>query len=126
MAASKIQMAENWLRSKKLFYQVMMIGTLLVPIILYFVPLDWLESQQTICLFKNLTGHDCLGCGTTRAVISAVHLNFKNAWSYNYNILFVFPLLIFYWIKLILYLYKKCRCQDNTESGIFSDHIPTV
>jgi len=126
MAASKIQMAKNWLKNKKLFYQLMMIGTLLVPIILYLVPLDWLESQQTICLFKNLTGHDCPGCGTTRAVISAVQLNFKNAWSYNYNILFVFPLLIFYWIKLILSLYKKCRCQDKTASGIFSDHIPTV
>jgi len=86
----------------------MMIGTLLVPIILYLVPLDWIEGQQTICVFKNLTGHDCPGCGTTRAVISAVQLNFKNAWNYNYNIVLVFPLLMFYWTKLVLYCYKKC------------------
>ena len=35
------------------------------------------------CIFKEITGFECLGCGMTRAVISALKLDFKAAFSYH-------------------------------------------
>ena len=74
---------------------------LLLPVILFFIPLSWVEQQKAVCFFKNVFGFECFGCGTTRAVISAVQLNFEKAVGYNWKIVFVFPLLCWVWFKLV-------------------------
>ncbi len=35
------------------------------------------------CLFKQLTGFDCPGCGTARAIHAAAHGDFSAAFHYN-------------------------------------------
>ncbi|SEV83847.1 Protein of unknown function [Kaistella antarctica] len=35
------------------------------------------------CLFKNITGLSCPGCGAQRATHELLHLNFKSALAYN-------------------------------------------
>jgi hypothetical protein len=90
------------LKNKKLFWVVMFAGILLIPVALYIVPVDWLNSQHSICLFKNLTGKECYGCGMTRAIVSAVHFQFENAFNFNKLSLIVLPLLVYIWAKTLL------------------------
>lgn len=72
-----------------------------IPFVLFFIPVNWLNNQHTICLFKNLTGSDCYGCGMTRAILSALHFRFDEAFHYNKLFVLVLPLLIYVWIKSI-------------------------
>lgn len=52
----------------------------------------------TLCLWKNLTGHACPGCGLTRAICSLVHGQFHEALAYNWTAPAV--LLFFAWISI--------------------------
>lgn len=50
---------------------------------------------MTICIWKNLLGIDCPGCGMTRAILAVFHGHFALAWAYNKGVVIVLPLLIF-------------------------------
>jgi hypothetical protein len=89
----------NWLSRKKIYKYIQLTGLLALPIFLYFVPVSWLNEQHSICLFKNIFGRDCYGCGMTRAIISAIQLDFSTAYNYNKIFVVVLPLLIYIWIK---------------------------
>ncbi|MDR1679958.1 MAG: DUF2752 domain-containing protein [Prevotellaceae bacterium] len=82
---------------------------MIFPIALYFIPLDWLNSQHSICLFKNLFGRECYGCGITRAVLSAIQFDFVNAWHYNRLVVVVLPLLIYIWANMLWHIYLKIK-----------------
>lgn len=45
------------------------------------------------CIFKTLTGYDCPGCGTQRALHAFLHGHFVEA--FRYNIFFVILLVFF-------------------------------
>ena len=96
-----------WFEGRKLLRLIKPVGLLLVPLVLYLIPLEWLKNQHSICLFKNITGHECYGCGMTRAILSAIHLQFENAFQYNKLFLIVLPLLIYIWSKNIVNLWPK-------------------
>ncbi|MCC7150346.1 MAG: DUF2752 domain-containing protein [Saprospiraceae bacterium] len=100
-----MQKETAWLKVKNLFPQIKAIGVLIAPVAFYFVPLDWVNSHPSICLYKNLFHKECYGCGITRAVISAIHLDFYNAFSYNKSIILVFPLLFLIWLKFFLLIF---------------------
>jgi hypothetical protein len=94
-----------WLENKRLIKILKCAGVLVIPVVLYFVPLDWLNNQHSICLYKNFTGHECLGCGMTRALISAVQLQFRSAYHFNKLFLIVLPILVYLWAKTLLALW---------------------
>lgn len=50
------------------------------------------------CVFISLFGIPCPGCGMTRAVISALNLNFSSAFSYHFM----------FWSLPIMYVYFLC------------------
>ena len=82
----------------------------LLPVFLYFIPLDWLNEQRSICLFKNIFDVECYGCGLTRATISAIQFKYVAAYNYNKLIIIVFPLLTYLWavrVKLLFVLLKN-------------------
>lgn len=81
--------------------RLQVIGLAVQPMVLYAVPVKWLDANHSICLFKNLFGHECYGCGITRAVISVIQLNFVEAYQYNRLIIIVFPLLLYVWITTL-------------------------
>jgi hypothetical protein len=85
---------------------ILAILLLFLPAALYFVPFDWLLSQHSICLYKNLTGHECYGCGMTRAIFSAMHFRFTEAFTYNRLYIIVLPLLMYLWVKTIVNVWK--------------------
>lgn len=45
------------------------------------------------CWIKLLTGYDCPGCGSTRALHALVHGRIAEAWDYNPALFFVVPLI---------------------------------
>jgi len=66
---------------------------LILLLIFYNIPKQYLGDTYPLCLYKIVSGHECFGCGTTRAVWSILHLNIKAALEYNKLIVLIFPLL---------------------------------
>lgn len=54
---------------------------LLSALILLLIALLWVFKVP--CIFKALFGIECLGCGMTRALVSAAKLDFSAAFSYH-------------------------------------------
>ena len=57
-----------------------------------------------ICPIKLITGHKCLGCGMTQAILYILKGDFIGAMSQNPRVVIVFPLLLYVWLK---YLYMN-------------------
>jgi hypothetical protein len=86
-----------------------LLALLLLPFLLSTLSLDELESKPSICLFKNLFGIECYGCGITKAVIAITQLDCIRAFHYNKLIVIVMPLIFFLWIKEIVKCVKVVR-----------------
>ncbi|MBN8622456.1 MAG: DUF2752 domain-containing protein [Flavobacteriales bacterium] len=50
------------------------------------------------CPFKSLTGFDCPGCGSQRAIHEILHLNFKKAFKYNALLVLAIPYILLFFI----------------------------
>ncbi len=74
---------------------------LLIPAIVYAIPYNWWFSGKSICLIKLATGHECWGCGITRACIAALYGNFADAMMYHSAVVIILPILIGEWLKLL-------------------------
>lgn len=81
----------------------------LLPIGVYLLPRERVFSGETLCLFHNLVGQECWGCGMTRAVVALMYLDFTTAWAYNRAVVIVAPLLVYIWVKWIVRLAKSPR-----------------
>lgn len=81
---------------------------LTLPVILFAIPLEWItRGGPTICLFKNLFGTECYGCGMTRALFSLLHFDFPAAWAYNRLVVIVAPILAYLYIKEVMRIEKR-------------------
>ena len=76
-------------------------GFALIPLILWLLPFDKISAMHSICLYKSITGHECYGCGMTRAILSALHFRLTDAFHYNKLIIIVLPLLLWIWFKTL-------------------------
>ncbi len=72
-----------------------------LPVVLYLIPLRWVMSGPSVCLFRNLLGRCCWGCGMTRAFFSLLHGDFAAAWDYNHRVVIVAPLLLWLYIEAL-------------------------
>lgn len=72
---------------------------LLVPLIIFQVNYHSGNEHFTICLFKNIMGRDCYGCGVLRGISACLHLDFQAAWQLNHLNLLTIPLLTFLYLK---------------------------
>jgi hypothetical protein len=86
-----------------------------LPGLLSFISIEWLEKQPTICLYKLVFGSDCYGCGITRAVVSTIQLRFRDAYEFNKMIVIVFPILAIVWWRVIFELPAFLIQQNNTN-----------
>ena len=59
------------------------------------VPLAWVDHGPSWCLVKAASGHECPGCGMTRALMHASRGDVAAAWEYNWRWVLVAPLLVF-------------------------------
>jgi len=53
----------------------------------------------SFCLFKNLTGHPCYGCGLLRGISALLHLDFANVCKYNKLNIITIPLLAMVFLR---------------------------
>ena len=87
-----------------------------MPILFYLAVTILIKSDiPSICLFKLLTGHECWGCGMTRAFDALFHLDFAKAYELNPRIIIVAPLMIYIWFETF---YKCCtELKKEPESA---------
>lgn len=93
---------------------------LIIPLVLFLLPLSLIEAAPSVCLFKNILGIECPGCGITRAVVSVLHGDWIRAWEYNRMVVVVFPLLCYLYLKGLM---KELRIKD---AGPGLKSIPSV
>lgn len=87
---------------KNLPAYIWMPGLLIIGVIaLIIVPTSFFESTRTVCIFKNVFGTNCPGCGMTRAVSSVFHGDLAGAFRSNRLVAIVLPLLFYVCIKAI-------------------------
>ena len=75
-------------------------------IVLYNIPIQS-KILENLCIFKNITGKECWNCGMTRAFLSIIQFNFKQAYEFNKNVIIVFPLALGIYINTIYKYIKK-------------------
>ena len=84
------------------------IFTAIIYIILLLLSIEKATGDIELCIYKNITGKECFNCGMTRAFLSVLHFNFKDAFEYNKNVVIVFP------ATVLLYVYE---CYKYIKNG---------
>ena len=102
---------------KQNFINVLQISKLCIllifPLLLSFISLDNLDGKRSLCLFKNLFGIECYGCGITKSIIACIQLDFIRAFEYNKLIVVIMPLIIYLWVK------ETVKCAKILKQRIF-------
>ena len=62
----------------------------------YYYTHDPSDGHAPRCLFKFISGFDCPGCGSQRALHAFLHGKLAQAWHYNPFIFFAVPIAAFY------------------------------
>ena len=98
------------LYNKETFHLVIL---LFLPLLFYIgVQILVHYNSHTICIFKILTGHQCWGCGMTRAFNELFQLHFKEAYSFNPRIVIIAPLLVYIWLSTLI-REIQCKYKDS-------------
>lgn len=87
---------------------------ILLLLCLYLLPI---ETKNSLCIYKNIAGKDCINCGMTRAFLSIIHFNFKQAIEYNWRVIIVFPyVIILYLYSWYKYIFDKKKIKKNSSN----------
>ena len=97
---------------KKVLITTKRIFIICLPIIGFILANLSLKSHHSFCLIKLIFGHECWGCGLTRAFAALSRLDFKGAYEFNHLIIIVAPLMFILWI---LILKKEFFQKDNSN-----------
>ncbi len=90
---------------------------ILLPLIFYLgVQVLVIYNNPTLCIFKLIIGHECWGCGITRAFSEIFHLHFKEAYTYNPRIIIVAPLLIYIWLSTLVRELKSKNSYNKSKN----------
>lgn len=84
---------------KKIVFYTRIIVTMATPFVLFFLPADFFDKGESVCLSKTLAGYECYACGLTRATMHFVHFDFQKAWEFNKLSFIVVPMLFPLWLK---------------------------
>lgn len=87
---------------------------LMAPVYIWNIDYQSVPAHFTCCLFKNLTGHDCYGCGFLRGCSAFLHLDFHAMIRLNRLNAITVPLLCFLYCKEF---YKKFRPQTAVSQN---------
>jgi hypothetical protein len=91
-------------------------------LLLSVLPTEFLNIVPSICLFKNLFGIECFGCGMTRAISSMLHLNFSEAISYNRLVIIVLPAAFIFLVKDSLSFFYRSSFSKVSSGEVHKDN----
>lgn len=91
-----------------------------VPLILLFLPSDFFDSGESICLSIVLFGIECYGCGMTSAMMHLIHGEFELAFAYNILSFLAFPILAFLWLKSFLKEVGRLKKYHQNQRKVVS------
>lgn len=83
-----------------LFWKIALIA---IPVTLVFLPIDFFDSGETVCLSMKIFNLECPGCGMTRAFMHLIHGDIEGAIDYNVFVIIVFPIVFLLWLKEVLF-----------------------
>jgi hypothetical protein len=92
---------------KTTVFYIRVIITIISPFILLFLPANYFDQGDSICLSKMLLNYQCYACGLTKATMHFIHFEFEKAWSYNKLVFIVVPMLVPLWAKAIYEIQGK-------------------
>ena len=75
---------------------------LTIPIIIWFIDYNANDNGFSFCLFKNIFGIKCYGCGVARGLSALLHLNFQRVYELNKLNIISIPILIYLYLKLLI------------------------
>jgi hypothetical protein len=70
-----------------------------IAIIIFLWICDPAIAPAPQCIFRHLTGYECAGCGSQRAIHALLHGQIAVAWHFNPAIFFAIPIIIIYIIN---------------------------
>ncbi len=83
---------------------------LLAPFVLWLLPSDYFDDTGIItCPSVLFFDVECIGCGMTRGIMHFHHFEYTEAIYYNYGVVVMYPLLVFfwfYWLRIGLRYFK--------------------
>lgn len=99
---------------KRLFFSALAVVISLAALMYLYMTKEG-EGAGIPCLFYQMTGFYCAGCGASRALRSLIHLDFLQAFRYNALFTVSFPIIAAYFcflgISYILYGKDKISCK---------------
>lgn len=93
-----------------------LIALAILTIFIFFLVLAFFEIRIP-CIFKELTGLNCPGCGNTRATVALFKLDFKEMLKYN----LLYPLQIAYILQVGIVM-----CVNYFKKGKFEYTAKTI
>lgn len=86
---------------RKLYFYISNLIIIIAPFVLLFLPSNYFDEGQSVCLSVQLAGIECYACGLTRATMHFMHFEFQEAWNYNKLVFIVVPMLSVLWLKAV-------------------------
>jgi hypothetical protein len=80
---------------------------------LMYLPADYFDMGEAICLSVRFFNVECYGCGLTRGVMHLIHFEFAEAWAFNKLTFIVFPLLVYTLLFEIWQRFLKPSSQEE-------------
>jgi hypothetical protein len=91
---------------------------ILTPIVLMFLPADFFDNGESICISKVFFNVECYACGMTRACQHLIHFDFEDAYAYNMLSFIALPLLGVVWIQWGLKEYKIFKAINKKRATL--------
>ena len=93
---------------KNRFLRVLKIYLVLLILFVSYYLLNKFIGLSIPCLFHEITGLDCPGCGITRCLFALVSLDIKGAFEANPLVFIYLPFIVMYFLyQSYLYIYDK-------------------
>lgn len=84
---------------------------------LMYLPADYFDTGEAMCLSVRFFDVECYGCGMTRGVMHLIHFEFAEAWGFNKLSFIVFPLLVFMLLLEIWQRFLKTNPQEQEPNN---------
>lgn len=92
--------------SKRIVSQILRGIFILSPIVFLVLPANYFDYGDSMCISVVLFDQKCWGCGITRALQHAMHLEFSNAFKFNQLFPFVAVSLVYVWLRELVAFLK--------------------